>query len=75
MNNNNSNFIGYMAQDQYGNTFHIGNSPPRKWLLNYLGRKHADKMYMDDSSTGQPRHIGYIIGGHWLLIYKVFRFK
>lgn len=36
----NSSTIGYMAVDQYGQTYHIGANAPRKWLLNRLGRAH-----------------------------------
>ena len=61
----------FMAQDQYGNTFH-GLQHPRKDLLDQLGRQHADKMYLDDLE-GNTHHIGYIIAGHWLTIYKVTR--
>ena len=66
--------IGYMAQDQYGNTYHIGNNPPRKWLLNHFGRYHADKMYCD-AKSGKTRHAGYIIAGHWLDVYAVCEWK
>ncbi len=60
--------LGYMGRDQYGNDFH-GLVHPRKDLLERLGRKSARKMYTD-TKTGS-RHIGYIIGGHWIEIYTV----
>ena len=66
--------LGYMAQDQYGETYHIGANPPRQWLLNRFGRKHADKMYCDTKS-GKARHIGYVIAGLWLTIYRVCSWK
>lgn len=59
----------FMAIDQFGDTFH-GLSHPRKDLLERLDRKHADKMY-----TGKGIHIGYIIAGHWLKIYRVNQWK
>jgi len=61
---------GYMAIDQHGMTYHIGNNPPRKYLLNLFGRKHADKMY-HDAENGKTRHIGYVIAGYWLEIFCV----
>ena len=57
---------GYLAVDQYGTSYFIGNCPPRKWLLNYFGKKHAEKMYCD-----KYEHIGWVIAGHWLTVYKV----
>jgi hypothetical protein len=62
--------LGFMAQDQYGQIYEIGDNPPRKWLLDYCGRKHADKMYVD-TADGAGKHIGYIIGGLWLRIFRV----
>ena len=64
--------LGYMAKDQYGNTYHMYNEKhPRKWLLNHFGRKHADRMYID-SSDGKGVHTGWVIAGHWLSVYKVY---
>lgn len=63
----------YMAINQYGNTYH-GLEKPRKDLLERLGRRHADKMYVD-SKGGNTLHIGYIIGGEWLTVYKVQRME
>lgn len=66
--------IGFMAIDQYGNIYHIGDNPPRKWLLSHLGRSHADKMYRDTKS-GKTRHVGYIIAGLWLEVFAVHTWK
>jgi len=63
--------LGLMAIDQHGQTYHIGDNPPRKWLLGALGRKHAEKMYCDYRGEGKSRHIGYVIAGLWLRIYRV----
>jgi len=49
--------IGYMAIDQYGQTYHTDGNAPRKWLLNHLGRKRADKMYID-RNDGTTAHVG-----------------
>ena len=62
--------LGYMALDQWGNYYHIGNNSPRKWLLNHFDRKHADKMYQD-LKTGETIHTGWVIAGHWLTVYQV----
>lgn len=48
----------YMGIDQYGNTFH-GLKKPRRDLLDWLGKKKAEKMYTDTSNG--PRHTGYVI--------------
>ena len=61
---------GYMAIDQYGQAYHIGRNLPRKWLLNYFGRKHANKMYVDRKDGGS-KHVGWVIAGHWLTVYRV----
>ena len=66
---------GYMARDQYGETYHMYNCKyPRKWLLGYFGRKHAEKMYTD-TKDGNSLHIGWIIAGHWLSVFRVFSLK
>jgi len=63
-----------MAIDQYGHTYHIGQHPPRKWLLANFGRQHADRMFVN-RRDGTTRHVGYIIAGHWLHIYRVSEWK
>ena len=60
----------YIAFDQYGNTFHI-EKHPRKELLEKLCRAHASKMYVDRLNESEPKHIGYVIAGHWLTVYKL----
>ena len=65
---------GYMAIDQYGQTYHIGNNAPRKWLLQHFNRTHADKIYRDVAS-GLIRHSGYKIAGLWLDIFRVCEWK
>ena len=59
----------YMAIDQYGDTYH-GLEYPRKDLLAKLGRQHASKMYVD-MKDGTTKHVGYVIAGLWLRLYKV----
>ena len=62
--------LGYMATDQHGNTYHIPDEHPRKWLLNLFRRQHAAKMYVD-LVAGGSRHVGWIIAGHWLKVFRV----
>ncbi len=66
--------IGYIAIDDRGLIYRINDNPPRKWLLSYLCRKHAEKIYVDTKGGG-PRHIGYIIAGLWLRVYAVHAWK
>ena len=65
--------VGYMAIDQYGQTYH-GLEHPRKDLLERFGRQHATKMYRD-TKDGRQRHIGYVIAGLWLEVYRVSTWK
>jgi len=68
------NKLGYIAIDQYGQTYQIGDNPPRKWLLDHLGRKHTEKIYQDTTS-GKIRHTGYVIAGLWLSVFTVGTWK
>jgi len=65
--------LGYMAKDQYGQTYH-NLQHPRKDLLERLGRKHAAKMYIENSKH-EVKHVGYVIAGLWLNVYTVSEFK
>ena len=59
-----------MGIDQYGETYHNLGKYPRKELLNRLGYKKADKMYVD-KKDGSIAHIGYVIGRNWITLYEV----
>ena len=61
--------LGYLGTDQYGQTFTISEYP-RKELMEQLGYKSANKMYVD-LKDGGTRHTGYVIGGHWINVYEV----
>lgn len=61
--------VAFMAIDQYGHAYH-GLENPRKDLCERLGRMHAEKMFID-GKDGQPRHVGYVVGGLWLRLYEV----
>ena len=66
--------LGYMGTDQYGNTFHLTDAKyPRKQLLDKFGGTTARKMYVD-TKAGEAKHIGYIIGTHWVKLYEVHEF-
>lgn len=60
----------HMAIDQRGTTYHDLGPHPRAELLRRLHRKSAHKMYVDRKSGGS-KHIGYVIAGLWLRVYKV----
>lgn len=63
----------FMAIDQRGQTIH-GLTSPRRDLLAHFGRQRAEKMYLDRKGE-RPAHIGYIIAGHWLTVYRVERWE
>ena len=63
-----------MAIDQRGQTYHNLGNHPRKELLKRLGYKKAEKMYID-TIDGRTKHVGYIIGGQWLNLYKIEEFS
>ncbi|MGA1047348.1 MAG: hypothetical protein ACO3UU_05020 [Minisyncoccia bacterium] len=62
------NFI--MGIDQYGDTYHDLSKYPRKKLQDIFDTKKIEKMYIDNDE-GQAIHIGYIIKGYWIRLYKV----
>ena len=61
-----------LAIDQYGQTVRIAGKHPRKELLETLGYKHADRVYID--RAGAVIHVGYIIGGRWFAFYRPVEF-
>lgn len=63
-----------MAIDLYGNTFHNLGKYPRKALLERLGYKSAQKMYVTNKD-GETIHTGYVIGGNWITLYKIEAFE
>lgn len=64
----------YIAINQYGEITWLKTEHPRKELLGMFDRKHASKMYVDKKDGG-TKHIGYIIAGYWLTVYKVERME
>jgi len=59
----------FIALDQYGSHYKI-NKHPRKELMEMFCRSHVSKMYVD-TKEGRVKHIGYIIAGHWLEVFKL----
>jgi hypothetical protein len=64
---------GYVAIDQYGHTLPIRRHP-RKELCEQLGAKTAHRLYWD-RPDGSAEHVGYVIGGLWLRVYRLAPFK
>jgi len=62
--------IRYIAISDSGNRVMLTTDTPRKELMEYLGAKHAEKIYVD-TKEGEVAHIGYIIGGEWYTLYAV----
>jgi len=65
--------VNFMGIDNRGETYHNLGRHPRKELLSRLGRKHADRIYVDND--GKVLHIGYIIATKWISLYKVEPFE
>ncbi len=68
------NTVGFMAISQHGETIHLKTAFPRKELMEHYGMRSARKMYQD-AKGGLTRHVGYIIAGNWLSVYRVGRWK
>lgn len=68
--------LGYIAINQYGETVKLTEpTHPRKQLLSALflstgGLSHCEKMYCE-TTDGQTKHVGYVIGGGWWSIYEI----
>jgi hypothetical protein len=58
-----------IAIDQYGQTYRLARYP-RKELLELLGATSAQKIYRDTVS-GEARHVGYLIRGLWLDVFRL----
>jgi len=67
--------LGYMARDQYGQTYHLPDTKhPRKALLEKLHGSNASKMYID-TKQGKAKHIGWMINRLWLTVYEVHEWQ
>lgn len=61
--------LRYVGVDDCGRFFPI-EEHPRRELCEQLGRKHCERMFVD-GPDGRPKHIGYVIGGWWIRVYRV----
>lgn len=59
--------------DQYGHVYKNLGKFPRRALMERLSGA-VSKMYIDDKE-GNSKHIGYVIGGNWVTLYKLEPFK
>ena len=64
----------FLAVDQYNQKHLLKTKFPRKELLEIFGATSARKIYQDDKN-GRSYHIGYLIQGMWLTLYKVSEFR
>jgi hypothetical protein len=55
----------YLGVDQFGVMYNIGRHPPRKYLMDFLRAKHAEKMY------NYSGHVGWVIARRWIHVYEV----
>ena len=65
--------LGFVAHDQWGNTFFLGKHP-RKQLLEKMGKKHAEKIYVDvknDDGSITTIHSGWKIGNSWFDVFRL----
>ncbi len=65
--------LGYLGIDQYGTKYTI-KKYPRKELMDMMGVKYANKMYVDLKSGGTA-HQGYVIGDLWIDVYEVHKWN
>jgi hypothetical protein len=63
--------VGYQAIGHFGTRLFLKdpNKHPRKQLLEAMGRKHCQKIYVD--SLNGRKHIGYIIAREWFTIREI----
>lgn len=67
--------IGFLGIDQYGLKYCLTKTKfPRKQLLQLFGSTYTKKMYVE-TKNGKIKHVGYIIDGHWIKIYKLFEWE
>ena len=54
--------------DQYGNYFYARTVRELREKVGSSGSRIA-KMYVENGADGEPRHVGYVIAGHWLKMF------
>ena len=58
--------------DQYGTTFFASSVKELRKKIG-MGGSRVSKMYCD-TRGGSPKHVGYVIGEHWLRAYAPVEF-
>lgn len=54
--------------DQYGNHFYARTVRELREKVGSSGSRIA-KMHVENGADGEPRHVGYVIAGHWLKMF------
>lgn len=54
--------------DQYGNHFYARTVRGLREKVGSSGSRIA-KMDVENGADGEPRHVGYVIAGHWLKMF------
>ncbi len=64
-----------IGRDQHGNTWSVDRKRPKASLLDAMGARSANRMFID--RAGKTFHVGYVVsGGHgcaasWVTFYDV----
>jgi len=58
-----------LGLDQYGHAYRIVKHP-RKELVKQVGGGRVSKMYVD-KTDGSVKQIGYVVGDHWIEVFKL----
>ena len=53
-----------IALGNLGTRISLKGEHPRKELMEALGAKHVDKLYLD-TAEGEIEHVGYIVAKEW----------
>ena len=59
---------GKLMLYQFGNYFYARTVRELRGKVGSSGSRIA-KMYVRNGADGEPRHIGYVIAGHWLRMF------
>jgi len=54
--------------DQFGNHFYARTVRELREKVGSSGSRIA-KMYVENGADDEPRHVGYVIAGHWLKMF------
>ena len=59
-----------IALGHFGTRISLKGEHPRKELMEALGAKHVDKIYLD-TAEGGIKHVGYIVAKEWFTLYNI----